>query len=171
MTPLTFFLLLIASWSSIHLIYRLNSAHKPRGLLPISLTTRKRKSTTVMLAGPYLRVESTVFNAGHDTLVQWLDRRRNAGVRVTLRFMFDAGIAISLLGMVVALTVLAWTFVQLARRTAADFVSQSPQPQSADVYPYAKRAYDGSHVSPTLTARKSPDIPVQLLVCNRPIRF
>jgi hypothetical protein len=165
MTSLTFFLLLLGSWSSIHLIYRLRSpARQSRDLLPISLTPRKRKSTTVTLAGPYLRVESTAFNAGHDTLVQWLGRNRNAGARVVLRSVFDAGIVISLLGMVVALTVLAWTFVQLARRAAADFVSQSPPP--ADVYPYAKRAYDGNHVSPAFTAYKPPDIPVQLLVCT-----
>ena len=165
MTSLTFFLLLLGSWSSIHLIYRLRSpARQSRDLLPISLTPRKRKSTTVTLAGPYLRVESTAFNPGHDTLVQWLSRNRNAGARVVLRSVFDAGIVISLLGTVVALTVLAWTFVQLARRTAADFVSRSPLP--ADVYPYAKRAYDGNHASPAFTTYKPPDIPVQLLVCT-----
>ena len=165
MTPLTFLLLLLGLWSSVHLIYRLHHpAHKSRDLLPISLTPRKRKSTTVTLIGPHLRIESTVFNAGHDTLAKWLGRSRNAGARAILRSVFDAGVVISLLGMVVALAVLAWTFVQLARRTAADFAPQSPQ--SADVYPYAKRAYDGNHVSLTLTARKPPDIPVQLLVCT-----
>jgi hypothetical protein len=163
MTSLTPFLLLVSLWSSLHLIYRLYSTtHKPRHILPTSLTTRQRKSTTVRLAGPYLRIESTAFNASHDTLVQWLYRNRNAYTCRILRAVFDSGIVISLLGMVVALALLAWTFVQLFRRSMAGGLV----PQPANVYPHTKRAFDDNYVPPTLASRAAPDIPIQLMVCT-----
>jgi len=165
MTPLTFFVLLLGLWSSIHLIHRFYpTPNRPRDVLPTSLTTRKRKSTTVTLAGPYLRVESTAFNASHDTLVQWLCRSHNAHARMILRAAFDSGIVVALLGMVVALAVLAWTFAQLARKSV---LGGSLQP--VDPSPHAKRAYDGNYAPPTLTARTPPDIPMQLLVCTPPL--
>ncbi|KAH9960666.1 hypothetical protein BC827DRAFT_1376640 [Russula dissimulans] len=156
MTTLTLFLLFIGLWSSIHLIHRLyRSSNNPRDILPISLVTRKRKLTTVTLTGPYLRVESTAFNSRHDTLARWLSRSRAARVRTILLAVFDTGIVVSLLGMAIALVVLAWTFVQLARRSMmADLI-----PQSADPSPRAKRAYDSTSTSPTAT-----DVPVQLLI-------
>jgi hypothetical protein len=161
MTPLTFCLVFLGLWSSIHLIHRFYpTAHRSRDILPTSLSTRQRKSTTVTLAGPYLRIESTAFNASHDTLVQWFCRNRNARARTMLRVVFDSGIVISLLGMMVALALLAWTFVQLAHRSVAGLVLQS-----TDIYPHAKRAFDDNYVPPTLAARAAPDIPVQLLVC------
>jgi len=157
MTTLTFFLLLFGLWSSIHLIHRLyyGPSDKQRHLLPTSLVTRKRKLTTVTLTGPYLRVESTAFNSRHDTLAQWLSRTRSTRFRATLLAVFDTGIVVSLLGMAVALVVLAWTFVQLARRSMmADLI-----PQSAETPLRAKRAYDA-----TSTSRAAADVPVQLLV-------
>jgi hypothetical protein len=163
MTPLSFFLLFLGLWSSIHLVHRLYpTTHRSRDILPTSLTTRQRKSMTVTLAGPYLRIESTAFNASHETLVQWLCQNRNARARTMLRVVFDSGIVISLLGMMVALALLAWTFVQLAHRSAAGLVLQS-----TNIYPHAKRAFDDNHnyVPPKLVARAAPDIPVQLLVC------
>ncbi|KAI0295799.1 hypothetical protein BC826DRAFT_1104180 [Russula brevipes] len=164
MTPLTFLLLLFGLWSLIHLAHRLYyaSAKRPRDLLPIASTARRRKSTVVTLTGPYLRVESTALNAVHDTLVQWLSPQNGtARIRTALRAVFDSGIVISLLGMLVALAVLAWTFVQLARRSLTNVV-----PQSVDVvHPHAKRAYDNIYVPPVFTERLATDIPVQLLVC------
>jgi S2P endopeptidase len=162
MTPFTFFLLLFGLWSSIHLIHRFYvPANKSRSILPTSLTTRGRTTTSVTIAGPYLRVESTAFNSGHDILAQWFSRNRISRVPATLRVVFDSGIAVSLLGMVVALAVLVWTFVQLARKSVADLV-----PRSAGVYPHAKRAYDSIYVPPTVTPHTTTeaDIPVQLLV-------
>jgi hypothetical protein len=164
MTPLTFFLLLFGLWSSIHLAHRFYyaPAKRPRDLLPIASTARRRKSTVVALTGPYLRVESTAFNAVHDTVVQWLSPQNGtARIRTALRAVFDSGIVISLLGMLVALAVLAWTFVQLARRSLTNVV-----PQSVDVHPHAKRAYDNIYVPPVFTERTGTDIPVQLLVCT-----
>ncbi|KAI9464789.1 hypothetical protein F5148DRAFT_1209699, partial [Russula earlei] len=162
MTPLvTFSLLLSALWSSIHIIHRLYPpANRPRDLLPTSLITRKRKSTTVTLAGPYLRLESTAFNARHDMLAQWLFRSRAARrVRTTLLAVFDVGVVIALLGMLVALAVLAWTFVQLARKSMTDLI-----PHSEDTHARAKRAYDSVHEPPALTPRAAADVPVQLLI-------
>jgi hypothetical protein len=165
MTSLTFFLLLFGLWSSIYLAHRFYHApaKRPRDLLPIASTARRRKSTVVTLTGPYLRVESTAFNAVHDTVVQWLSPKNGTArvrIRTALRAVFDSGIVISLLGMLVALAVLAWTFVQLARRSLTDVV-----PQSVDVHPHAKRAYDNIYVPPVFTERMATDIPVQLLVC------
>ena len=162
MTPFTFFLLLFGLWSSIHLVHRFYvPANKSRSILPTSLTTRRRTTTTVTIAGPYLRIESTAFNTGHDILAQWFSRNRISRVHTTLRVVFDAGIVVSLLGMVLALAVLLWTFVQLARKSVVDLV-----PQSAGVYPHAKRAYDSIYVPPTVTPSTTTeaDIPVQLLV-------
>ena len=160
MTPFTFFLLLSGLWSSIHLIHRYYvPANRSRNLLPTSLTTRKRTATTVTVAGPYLRIESTAFNSGHDILAQWFSRNRNSRVTTVLRVIFDMGTVVSLLGMVFALAVLVWTFVQLARKSVADLV-----PQSAGVYPRAKRAYGSTYAPPAVTPRTTTDIPVQLLV-------
>lgn len=161
MTPFTLFLLLFGLWSSIHLVHRFYvPAHKARNILPTSLTSRKRKTTTVTVAGPYLRIESTALNSGHDILVQWFSRNRIFRVPATLRVFFDLGIVVSLLGMVCALAVLVWTFVQLARKLVADLV-----PQSAGVHPYGKREYDSIYAPPpTATPRTTTDIPVQLLV-------
>ena len=160
MTPFTFFLLLFGFWSSIHLVHRFYvPANKSRNLLPTLLTTRKRTTTTVTIAGPYLRIESTAFNSGHDILSQSFSRNRISRVSTTLRVVFDLGIIVSLLGMVFALAVLMWTFVQLARKSLADSV-----PPSTSVYPRAKRAYDSIYTPPTVTPRTTTDIPVQLLV-------
>jgi hypothetical protein len=160
MTPFTFFLLLSGLWSSIHLIHRFYvPANKSRNLLPTSLTARKRTTTTVTVAGPYLRIESTALNSGHDILAQWFSRNRISRVCTALRVVFDLGTVVSLLGMVFALAVLVWTFVQLARKSASDLV-----PQPAGVHARAKRAYDSVYELPAVTPRTTTDIPVQLLV-------
>jgi S2P endopeptidase len=161
MTPFTFFFLLFGLWSSIHLIHRFYvPSNKSRNLLPTSLTTRRRKATTVALTGPYLRIESTAFNSGHDILAQWFSQNRISRATTTLRVIFDSGIVVALLGMVCALAVLLWTFTQLARRSVADLV-----PVSASVPPHVKRAYDSTYAPPTVIPRTATtDIPVQLLV-------
>ena len=172
MSPFTTFIILIlGSWSSIHLIHRFYVlANPPRGVLPTYLTSnssgtisRRRKSTptTVTLNGPYLRVESTAFNSTHDALALWFSHKKSRTVRATLRATFDLGVAVSLLGMALALAMLAWTFVQLARRSVANLV---PLP-TTDVYPHAKRSYESAYVPPsTFPARPATDIPIQLLV-------
>lgn len=160
MTPFTFFFLLFGLWSSIHLIHRFYvPSNKFRNLLPTSITTRRRKATTVTLTGPYLRIESTAFNSGHEILAQWFSRNRISRATSTFRVIFDSGIVVSLLGMVFALAVLLWTFIQLARRSVVDLV-----PVSAGVVPHVKRAYDNTYAPPTVTQRTAAEIPVQLLV-------
>ena len=160
MSPFTFFFLLFGLWSSIHLIHRFCSpTNKSRNLLPTSLTSRRRKATIVTLAGPYLRIESTAFNSSHDILAQWFFRNRISRATTTLRVIFDSGIVVALLGMVVALAVLLWTFMQLARSSVVDLV-----PVSVGVLPRVKRAYDSTYAPPTVTQRTTTDIPVQLLV-------
>src|SRR5258708_36288867 len=162
MTPFTFFFLLFGLWSSIHIIYRFYApSNKSRNLLPTSLTARRRTATTVTLTGPYLRIESTAFNFSHDTLAQWFSRSGVSRVTTIFRVVFDTGIVVSVLGMVVALAVLMRTFVQLARRVMIDFV-----PQSVGVPPHTKRAYDSIYAPPTVSQRTTTDIPVQLLVCT-----
>jgi hypothetical protein len=160
MTPFTFFSLLFGLWSSIHLIHRFYvPSNKFRNLLPTSLTARRRKAITVTLAGPYLRIESTAFNSRHDILAQWFSRNRISSTTTTLRAIFDSGIVVALLGMVFALVVLLWTFIQLARRSVADLA-----PVSAGVPPHVKRAYESTYAPPTVAQRTATDIPVQLLV-------
>jgi S2P endopeptidase len=160
MTPFTFFFLLFGLWSSIHLIHRFHvPSNKSRNLLPTLSTTRRRKATTVTLAGPYLRIESTAFNSGHDILAQWFSRNRISRTTTSLRVIFDSGVVVALLGMVTALTVLLWTFVQLARRSVAGLA-----PVSAGVPLRVKRAYDSTYAPPTVTQHTATNIPVQLLV-------
>jgi hypothetical protein len=159
MTPFTFFFLLFGLWSSIHLIHRFYASNKSRNLLPTLITTRRRKATIVTLVGPYLRIESTTFNSGHEILAQWFFRNRISRVTTALQVMFDSGIVVALLGMVIALAVLLWTFMQLARRSVADLV-----PVSAGVPMHVKRAYDSTYAPPTVTQRTATDLPVQLLV-------
>ncbi|KAI0300117.1 hypothetical protein B0F90DRAFT_454255 [Multifurca ochricompacta] len=154
------FLLLLSLWSLIHLTHRFYApSFKSRSLLPTSLTSRKRNLTTVTLKGVYLRVESTALNYAHDILAQWLSRNRAVHFRTILRSTFDLGIMISLLGMAVALALLAWTFVQLARRLVVGSV-----PQSTDVYLRVKRVYESNYVPPLHTTRATTDLPVQLLI-------
>lgn len=160
MTPFTFLFLLFGLWSLIHLIHRFYvPSYKSRNLLPTSITTRRRNPTTVTLAGPYLRIESTALNSGHDTLVQWFSRNRISRATTILRVIFDSGIVVALLGMFLALAVLLWTFMKLARRSVDDLV-----PVSASAPPHVKRAYDSSYALPTVTQRTTTDLPVQLLV-------
>ena len=175
MNPLTtFLLLLLGLWSSIHIIYRFYaSTNRPsHGILPTystsSNTNQRRKSTTttVTLKGPYLRVESTALNPIHETLTVWLSQNSRAARarRTVLRVAFDLGIAVSLLGMVIALTLLAWTLVQLARRLVPDDLFL--RPITTDIsYSHAKRAYENDNVPPsTFPARPTPAVPIQLLV-------
>jgi S2P endopeptidase len=152
--------LVLLCWLLIHFIYRFYiPADKSRGILPTSLTNRKRISTTITLRTLHLRVESTAFNFHHDALSHRLTRSSTARLPTTLRAAFDLGIVISLLGMVVALALLSWTFMLLARRLVADLVPPSP-----DIHTHVKRAYQNDYISPTLPAREPVDIPVQLLV-------
>ncbi|KAI9438538.1 hypothetical protein H4582DRAFT_179199 [Lactarius indigo] len=152
--------LLLFSWLFIHFIYRFYTPpNKSRGILPTSLTNRRRNSTTVTLKTVYLRVESTAFNFHHDVLSHWLTRNTTSRLPTALRVAFDLGIVISLLGMVVALALLSWTFILLARRLVAGLAPPSP-----DVHTHVKRAYQSDYAPPTSPARAPADIPVQLLI-------
>lgn len=152
--------LVLLCWLFIHFIYRFYiPADKSRGILPTSLTNRKRISTTITLRTLHLRVESTAFNFHHDALSHQLTRSPNARLPTALRAAFDLGIVISLMGMVVALALLSWTFMLLARRLMADLVPPSP-----DIHTHVKRAYQSDYIPPTLPARAPVDIPVQLLI-------
>ena len=152
--------LVFLSWLFIHFIHRFYiHTDKSRGILPTSLTNRKRFSTTITLKILHLRVESTAFNFHHDVLSHQFTRSPTARLPTALRAAFDLGIVISLLGMVVALALLSWTFMLLARRLMADLVPPSP-----DIHTHVKRAYQNDYMPPTLPARAPTDITVQLLV-------
>lgn len=152
--------LVLLSWLLIHFIHRFYiPTDRSRGILPTSLTNRKRFSTTITLKTLHLRVESTAFNFHHDVLSHRLTRSPTARLPTVLRVAFDLGIVISLLGMVVALAMLSWTFILLARRLMADLFPPSP-----DIHTHVKRAYQNDYITPTLPARAPADIPVQLLV-------
>ncbi|KAH9061162.1 hypothetical protein EDB87DRAFT_1560900 [Lactarius vividus] len=151
---------LLLSWVFIHLIHRFyKPPNKSRGILPTSLTNRRRNTTTVTLKTVYLRIESTAFNFHHDVLSHWLTRNTTARLYTALRVAFDVGIVTSLLGMVVALALLSWTFILLARRLVAGLAPPSP-----DMHAHVKRAYQSDYAPPTPPARAPADIPVQLLI-------
>ena len=152
--------LLLLSWLFIHIIHRFYTPpDKYRGILPTSLTNRKRFSTTITLRTLYLRVESTALNFHHDALSHWLTRNSTARFPTVLRTTFDLGIVISLLGMLVALALLSWTFMLLARRLMAGLVPPSP-----DIHTHVKRAYQTDYTPPTFPIGAPADIPIQLLV-------
>ncbi|KAH8996206.1 hypothetical protein EDB92DRAFT_1794110 [Lactarius akahatsu] len=152
--------LLLLSWFFVHFIHRFYiPPKKSRGILPTSLTNRRRNTTTVTLKTVYLRIESTAFNFRHDVLSHWLTRNTAARLPTALRVAFDAGIVISLLGMVVALVLLSWTFMLLARRLVAGLAPPSP-----DIHTHVKRAYQSDYAPPTSPARSPADLPVQLLI-------
>ena len=159
--------LLLLSWLFIHFIYRFYTpADKYRGILPTSLTNTKRFSTTITLRTFYLRVESTAFNLHHDALSRWLTRNSTARFPTALRAALDLGIVISLLGMFVALAMLSWTFILLARRLMAGLVPPSP-----DIHTHVKRAYQNDYIPSALPDRAPVDIPIQLLVRVDYMRF
>ncbi|KAH9003330.1 hypothetical protein EDB86DRAFT_2891522 [Lactarius hatsudake] len=153
--------LLLLSWVFIHFIHRFYTPHnKSRGILPTSLTNRRRNTTTVTLKTVYLRIESTAFNFHHDVLSHRLTRNATARLPTALRVAFDVGIVISLLGMVVALVLLSWTFMLLARRLVAGLAA----PLSPDIHTHVKRAYQSDYAPPTTPAPAPTDIPVQLMI-------
>ncbi|KAI9457607.1 hypothetical protein BJY52DRAFT_465448 [Lactarius psammicola] len=152
--------LLLFSWLFIHFIYRFYTpAKESRGILPTSLTNRRRISTTITLRTLYLRIESTAFNFHHDALSHWLIRNPTARLPTALRMAFDLGVVISLMGMAVALALLSWTFILLARRLVADLA-----PPSADIHTHVKRAHQSNYIPPTSPTHGSADLPVQLLI-------
>jgi hypothetical protein len=151
--------LLLLSWLSIHVIYHFLAPAKSRGVLPTILPNRRRISTTITLRTLYLRIESTAFNFHHDALSHWLTRDPTGRLPTALRAAFDVGIVICLLGMVVALALLSWTFMLLARRLVAGLAPPFP-----DIHTHVKRALQSDYIPPTLSAGAPADIPVQLLV-------
>ncbi|KAI0260777.1 hypothetical protein BC834DRAFT_509596 [Gloeopeniophorella convolvens] len=159
MTFLAFVFFLSCFWSALHAVrHLLASRGKTPSLLPISFGARRRTSTTVTLKGLHLSIESTVFNSNHDALNLWLSRRRTARFRKSLQVLFDAGVAISLLGMVIALVLLAWTFVQLARSIMID---SAPQEEASL---HTKRGVEGVYESPAPMTPSATEIPIQLLI-------
>ena len=157
MVPLALPLLLL-SWLFVHIIYHF-SVKRSRGFLPTILPDRRRSSTTVTLRTLYLRVESTAFNFHHDALSHRLTRNPTSRLSVALRAAFDAGVVISLLGMVAALVLLCWTFMFLARKLVAGLVPPSP-----DIHTHVKRALQSDYIPPIFPALAPTDVPVQLLV-------
>ena len=152
--------LLLLSWLLIHFIHRFYTpANKSRGILPTSLTNRRQISTTITLRTLYLRIESTAFNFHHDALSHRLTRNPTARLSTALRVAFDLGIVISLLGMVVALALLSWTFMLLVRRLVVGMAPPSP-----DIHTHVKRTHQSDYIPHTSPARAPADIPVQLLV-------
>lgn len=150
--------LLLLSWLFIHLIYHFFVPNKSRVVLPTISPHRRRISTTITLKALYLRIESTACNFHHDTLSHWLTRNPTGCLPTTLRAALDLGIVVSLLGMVVALALLSWTFMLLARRLVAGLTPPSP-----DIHTRVKRALQSDYIPPTFPTLR-PDIPVQLLV-------
>jgi hypothetical protein len=167
-TLTTFLLLLLSLWSSIHIIYRFYAQpNRPSHAILPTYLTRRKSTTSVTLKGPYLRVESTAFNPIHETLTLWLSQNNRAARarRSVLRVTFDLGIVVSLLGMMAALALLAWTLVQLARRLVPDDLFPLPTTTDVSYSHAAKRAYGNDNVSPsTFPARPTPAVPIQLLV-------
>src|SRR6266702_615699 len=152
--------LLLFSWLLIHFIHRFYTpANKSRGILPTSLTNQRQISTTITLRTLYLRIESTAFNFHHDALSHRLTRNPTARLSTALRVAFDLGIVISLLGMVVALALLSWTFMLLVRRLVVGMAPPSP-----DIHTHVKRTHQSDYIPHTSPARAPADIPVQLLV-------
>ncbi|KAJ3573613.1 hypothetical protein NP233_g2329 [Leucocoprinus birnbaumii] len=117
--PLSSFLYSLSLfWLIIHIIHRLSTHHKQGPILPSSISVANRSQIQWNITVQFLhaRIETTRWNNAHDRLLSRLKRRR--GERVWLERMYDMGLGVGVVGMVVALVLLVWTTWSLMKSLA-----------------------------------------------------
>lgn len=125
---------LVILWVLIHGVDHFLKPSRSHSLLPSSSASSSRRtprlwntsSTQFVLKNVYLRVQTTKWNVRHDVLAGTLIRKRKVGW--ALRWFYDIGCLLGLLGMLVGLGVLAWTSGQAAYVLARKVLGDPSQP-------------------------------------------
>ncbi|KAF9465401.1 hypothetical protein BDZ94DRAFT_1320225 [Collybia nuda] len=124
---------LILLWVLIHGIYHSLKPSRSHSLLPFVFTPDHRRrrrfwnlsSTQVILKGIHLRVQTTAWNARHDTFTTSL--RREWKVTRALKLLYDVGCLLGVLGMLAGLGALLWTCGQTLYILAQKIMANSTQ--------------------------------------------
>lgn len=69
------------------------------------------RRTEITRRGISLQLESTSFNAAHDTLLETLSRKES-GVGTALRSLYDVGALVGILGLISGMFLLFWSLVR-----------------------------------------------------------
>ncbi|KAJ7572653.1 hypothetical protein C8J56DRAFT_584108 [Mycena floridula] len=147
MTLFTTVIFLVLIWASIHGLHHL-SKRSSSPLLPVD--RQRRTVTHLTVQALHCRVQTTAWNTRHDILkdrLQRYSRLRNAFI-----LFYDAGNVLGLLGMIVAVSLLLWTFFALV----GDLIATEPR--------HHKRDLDSDFVKPIIPGVTVPlsDAPVIL---------
>ncbi|KAF5381612.1 hypothetical protein D9615_005501 [Tricholomella constricta] len=109
-------LVLTLIWAAIYAIYHLLKPSKAQSLLPFTTNARhgrrnvwKESATQVTLKGLHLRIQTTIWNLRHDLLAMSLQSPSNAPLSQALKFFYDLGFVMGLIGMLCALGFLSIT--------------------------------------------------------------
>ncbi|TFK37045.1 peptidase family M50-domain-containing protein [Crucibulum laeve] len=146
LTDLLFLLALV--WSVIYAIkYALNNHSS--SLLPsytranAGLARRSGvfSDTTVTVHSLYLRVQTTAWNAYHDTLANKLSRRGRV-LAAVLRGFYDIGTVAGMLGMLLSLGFLAWTCAGYALLLARKVIAPPGMGMPLEVGGFVKRGLE-----------------------------
>jgi hypothetical protein len=116
-----FLFALLAAWCTVHILYFLNK-HRRSSLLPVfSGPDSILGATRVTLSGLHLRISTTKWNARHDKVIAFFARRRNRRLNALLVTMYNFGILLGALGMIIAfLLCLSGVWHAIAERLVAD---------------------------------------------------
>lgn len=161
-------------WGAIHTVFWwLWRATHRASLLPNPSSSFARRSpsttlvygrTKVFLRGLHVRVQTTAFNAPHDTLSATLRQRKSRRRKHLLQLLYDTGSILGIIGMFLALFLLLWTTAQLGSR----IIFQSPNEKDMQNIPQRlMKRIEGPTLSGGLSrarTEKVSGIPLQPLV-------
>jgi hypothetical protein len=111
-------LILILIWTVIHGVHYFLKPFRSQSLLPSTSTSRRRRdfwntsSTQIILKNVHLRAQTTAWNLRHDEFSTTLRKERK--LSWALRWFYDLGCVLAVIGMLVGLGLLFWTCGQTA---------------------------------------------------------
>ncbi|KIY66327.1 hypothetical protein CYLTODRAFT_491571 [Cylindrobasidium torrendii FP15055 ss-10] len=120
--------LFLVFWTIIHLLVRQYSKNNSNAILPTLANPRSRK-TNISVQYLHLKVETTTWNALHDSLASAILKRRYQRYKSFLHAFYDAGILVGVLGMFCALGLIFYTLFS-AMQTAFLATVSSPSPRN-----------------------------------------
>lgn len=98
MSLIEFVLVLFAPWCIIHTLRYLLIRHRSGALLPVYSAVIDGPYVT--LNGLHLRVSTTKWNAYHDKVITFFEKRRNQRVTTSVIAMYNLGVLLGALGMI-----------------------------------------------------------------------
>ncbi|PPQ99972.1 hypothetical protein CVT24_009551 [Panaeolus cyanescens] len=163
-----FVLCISVTWCLIYLIhYRYNNKKAQGSLLPSQPQRHAgpiltRGSTQISLTGVHLRVSTTYFNALHDTFAGAIAKRKHSTSRNLISGLYTAGSVLSIIGALLAIGVLLWTWATLISNFITPLIAQPHANASSSLNGLVRRAFDdaGSQVAPS--GKSSGSLPLNI---------